>query len=197
MMMALPSFAQGLLLSKLLQQQQHQGHASSAPQGEEGEGEGAGDSAPSPPPVAPPAPPTPYEEATLKLLSIIDTDSKELQSMLKAIVRGSRGARSSRAMRMRIAWTATHHLILPTSLDETWELLLKSLADVMTRARWRWISDNELMTAANLGCLFRSERQSWPKNKPFDFDILSAAALCERADLELSSVVTGLACLQV
>lgn len=187
---------QGLLLSKLLQQQQHQGHASSTHQ-EEGEGEGEQVVEAPLTPSTPPVPPSPYQEATLKLLSIVDVDSKELQSMLKAIVRGSRGSRTSRALRMRIAWTATHHLILPTSLDETWELLLKSLADVMTRAKWRWTSDSELMAAAELGCLSRSERQSWPKNKPFDLDILAAAALCERADLEMSSIVTGLACLQV
>ena len=190
---------QGVLLSKLLQQQQHLNLPPSTLQkdeegGREGGGEGEGASGP-PPPA--PAPPTPYEEATLKLLSTIDLDSKELQSMLKGIVRISRGTGSSRALRMRIAWTATHHLLLPTSLDETWELLLKCLTDVMNRARWRGIDDRELMLAAELGCLFKSERQSWPKNKPFEFDLFSAAALCERADLEMASVVTGLTCLQV
>ena len=39
--------------------------------------------------------------------------------------------------------------------------------------------------------------QSWPRDKPFIFDVVAASALCERPELELCSLVAGLACLQV
>ncbi len=55
---------------------------------------------------------------------------------------------------------------------------------------------HELMASASMGTLFRSERQSWPRDKPFIFDIVAASALCERPELELCSLVVGLSCVQ-
>jgi hypothetical protein len=39
--------------------------------------------------------------------------------------------------------------------------------------------------------------QSWPRDKPFVFDVVAASALCERPELEHCSLVAGLSCLQV
>ncbi|GAX78147.1 hypothetical protein CEUSTIGMA_g5589.t1 [Chlamydomonas eustigma] len=136
---------------------------------------------------------TPHQYGLVQLQNQVEDENRQLQVLLRQLLRGWSGL--SRLARMRVLWVVTHHLSLPPALDESWESTFKALADTMSRSSPS-LRLQELMASASLGSLFRSERQSWPRDKPFIFDIVAASALCERPELELCSLICGLACIQ-
>ncbi|KAG1668626.1 hypothetical protein FOA52_002479 [Chlamydomonas sp. UWO 241] len=132
-------------------------------------------------------------DALTQLLHDTTAECESLQVLLRQLLRGW-GA-LSRSVRPRVVWVCAHYLDLSASMDSSWELLLKALTETMPRAATS-SRLGELMASASLGALFRSERASWPRDKPFVFDVSAAAALIERPELELLSLFVSLVCLQ-
>mmetsp|Transcript_10879 Transcript_10879/g.23440 ORF Transcript_10879/g.23440 Transcript_10879/m.23440 type:complete len:1080 (+) Transcript_10879:161-3400(+) len=129
-------------------------------------------------------------------LAAAEQEHRELQQLIHKVLKT--WSNLSKPVRARVLWVSAHYLTLPNFADETWEVLLRCMQDVLGRSNYLGAAArlSELMSSASDGLLLKTDRQSWPKDKPFVFDVVAASALCEKPEYELTAVVVGLSCAQ-
>ncbi len=65
------------------------------------------------------------------MMDAAEDEVRQLQVILRQLLRGWGGL--SRPVRMRALWVVSQYLLLPAALDESWELVLKAVADTLSR----------------------------------------------------------------